>query len=367
MEKRVLLAVTLSFVVLVVYQTLFVKPVPRRPPASPPAAASGPTGGATVSQADQTPGNATAAVGASAVPAPATPATAEPVATTVVGDAEAREIVVESESIRAVFSNRGAELKSWQLKGYTDEQKQPIDILPAGLPPSEHGSVRARGRGPRPDRAASLCVVQAERDAPRCRARARRAWCSTTRIRVGSRLGRRYEFGHAGQPFVVNFSAAVQQNGTDVPVALSLGPGLGDTARATGSTSFLSPSYYQLPEGIMQRGRDVTRLPAAKLAATPVHGGAFTAVGVDDHYFLGCPAPGRPPDAGHLRAAHAADVSRAAGARAVPGEGRRRSRERPGLPGSEAVRQCSPRPTVSSCGRSTSACSTGWWSRSCGR
>ena len=45
MEKRVLLAISLSFVVLFVYQTLFVKPAPKpapRPEA--PAATTGPAG-----------------------------------------------------------------------------------------------------------------------------------------------------------------------------------------------------------------------------------------------------------------------------------------------------------------------------------
>jgi YidC/Oxa1 family membrane protein insertase len=210
----------------------------------------------------------------------------------VVGDTEEREVVVESGAIRAVFSTRGAELRSWQLKGYTDERNQPIDILPAGLPPG----------------AAGAFVLVSEQAAVTDRLRQALFRPSTTRLEVGqgpadlvfeyedaAGLSARkvFQFAPDGQPFVVNFSAHVRQNGTDVPVALTLGPGLGDTARATGSSSFLSPSYYQLPEGILQRGADVTRLPAAKLATSPVHGGVFTSVGVDDHYFIGVLLPGQ--------------------------------------------------------------------------
>jgi YidC/Oxa1 family membrane protein insertase len=53
-----------------------------------------------------------------------------------------------------------------------------------------------------------------------------------------------------------------------------------------GSSSFLSPSYYQKPQALVQRGRDVTRIAAASLATQPVHEGTFTAAGTEDQYFL---------------------------------------------------------------------------------
>src|SRR4029077_5258775 len=46
-------------------------------------------------------------------------------------DTEERTIVVENDLYRAEFSNRGAVVKSWQLKKYTDDAKPPrvLDLV----------------------------------------------------------------------------------------------------------------------------------------------------------------------------------------------------------------------------------------------
>src|ERR1700722_423045 len=116
MEKRVLLAIFLSFIVLYVYQALFVKPVPK-------------------------PANASAKAGSAATPVQAPPAqppaavelepavgTAAP-ATPLVGDASERDVRVETRDVIAVFTNRGARLKSWRLKHYQDEKHQLVELV----------------------------------------------------------------------------------------------------------------------------------------------------------------------------------------------------------------------------------------------
>ena len=121
MEKRVLLAVFLSFLVLFVYQSLVVGPPPapeerfaETPPAQP---LSQPTPETVAPQG---------AVSGSEVP----PALSEPAPEPIVSDETRREIVVESEWIRAKFANRGAVLVSWQLKDYLDEDGQPVELVP---------------------------------------------------------------------------------------------------------------------------------------------------------------------------------------------------------------------------------------------
>src|SRR6185503_12099611 len=97
MERRVLLAITLSFLVLFLFQR-FVMPPPAPVPSAP------------ATTANQNAG-ATGATGAPSAPvAPAIAAT--------VSEANAREIVVETTKVRAVFSNRGATLVHWILKEY---------------------------------------------------------------------------------------------------------------------------------------------------------------------------------------------------------------------------------------------------------
>src|SRR5712692_9124043 len=116
MERRVLIAIFLSFIVLYVYQALVVKPVPK--PANPTT---------TTSSANPTPGSATPSAGAS-VPLPApvqVPAVVQPAARALVGDTAEREIRIETHDVIALFTNRGARLKSWRLKHYFDQEKEP--------------------------------------------------------------------------------------------------------------------------------------------------------------------------------------------------------------------------------------------------
>ena len=285
MEKRVLLAVTLSFLVLAAYQYFFVKPLPK--PAQAPAATATATPGQT---------GAPASVGS----APSTPsqsatqvAPQEPVqdVETLVSDTEERDIVVETPKVTAVFTNRGAELKSWHLKDYRDEQNHPVDLVPEGVPASEPRAFALEAADPG--------LTQRMRSAlykP-----------STTKLEVGSGdktitfdyqdaggllVRKTFEFEADGQPYAVKLSADVRQDGQPVNVGVSSGPGLGDTDRAANSGGFFSPSYYQKPQGIFQQDKKVSRLTYANLQKAPSYEGRFHYVGTDDHYFLSVFLPG---------------------------------------------------------------------------
>ena len=47
-------------------------------------------------------------------------------------EASAREIVVETTKVRAVFSNRGATIVHWILKEFRTDGGQPLDLVPSG-------------------------------------------------------------------------------------------------------------------------------------------------------------------------------------------------------------------------------------------
>src|SRR4030095_5909973 len=120
MERRVLLAVILSFIVLYAYQAIFVPPAPRRPaPAT--AAPPSPANQATV----------TSPVPVEPMP---TPVVALPAVATVTGETGERDIVVDTTTVRAVLTNRGARLKSWQLKQYLGDGGKPVDLVPTSIP-----------------------------------------------------------------------------------------------------------------------------------------------------------------------------------------------------------------------------------------
>jgi YidC/Oxa1 family membrane protein insertase len=117
-ELRILVASLLSMVVILLWaKFLGPKPPVKQPQQEQPAATApvtpGPSGtaaGATSAPQSPAPGNTSVSA---ATPAPAAPT----------GESQERTIVVENALYRVEFSNRGAVVKSWQLKRYKDDAK----------------------------------------------------------------------------------------------------------------------------------------------------------------------------------------------------------------------------------------------------
>ncbi len=126
MEKRLILAIVLSFLVLMGYQYFFVKP--NKPPLNPVI----PTGTA---PAVSVPGTAGAiqeqqkAAAPEAKPAPAESAPPKDLSA-VAGRAES-DVVVDTSLYRAVWSNKGGVLKSWKLKKHKNSMKEDLELVPA--------------------------------------------------------------------------------------------------------------------------------------------------------------------------------------------------------------------------------------------
>ena len=121
MEKRVLLAVVLSFVVLYGYQALFPPPKPQPKPA----VSTGQGAAGTPAAKPTTPTGTTAE---------APPPSGTPSAAAVVADTEERDITFDNEAVTAVFTTRGGVLKSWRLKKYQDAAHEPLELIPHAVP-----------------------------------------------------------------------------------------------------------------------------------------------------------------------------------------------------------------------------------------
>jgi len=124
MEKRLIVAIVLSFLVLMGYQYFFVKP--NRPGAAPaviPAAALPGTAGVALEKKPEP--------RAEAKPAPAEAKPAPDIAA-VASQAEA-EVIVETSLYRAVWTNKGGVLKSWKLKRFKNDLKlgEELELVPA--------------------------------------------------------------------------------------------------------------------------------------------------------------------------------------------------------------------------------------------
>ena len=120
MERRVLLAIFLAFIVLYTWQALFVKPVPKPGPDS--AQATSVSSPSAVAPAG--------ASGPAEAPLPSANAKpSAPLAAALVADTAERDVRVETRDVIAVFTNKGARLKSWRLKHYLDQQRQPQELI----------------------------------------------------------------------------------------------------------------------------------------------------------------------------------------------------------------------------------------------
>jgi YidC/Oxa1 family membrane protein insertase len=267
MEKRVFLAILLSFVVLAVYQVAF----PPAKPAVPPAAAT---------SASATPDAASAAPSA---PMPASAVSPAPAAAALVADTEARDVVVDTDKVHAVFSTKGATLKSWRLKGYL-EGGEPLDFVPADLPATS----------PRPftmstDDAALSQTLATALFRP-----------STVKLTLGSAPGqlsfeyrdesgltarKTFYFQPEGKSYVLKVDASVDLHGTSKPVTLVSGPALGLGYQPDGSR-------HTALRGVQNLAGKVQHLSASSLQKQGRYDGDLRFAGVEDQYFLSAALPG---------------------------------------------------------------------------
>jgi YidC/Oxa1 family membrane protein insertase len=115
MERRLLLVFALTFLVIVLFQPILKKYLPQSPAPAPQAqsqAQMAPQAPVSVNQASPArPGVSTNKSGATKQAA-----------------AEG-ETVVENDLYRITFSNRGAQVKSWILKKFTDDKEQPLELV----------------------------------------------------------------------------------------------------------------------------------------------------------------------------------------------------------------------------------------------
>ncbi len=256
MEKRVLIAVFLSFLVIYVYQALVPVPQPQR--TAPPAQAT--------RQAPSTPAPAPGtAVAPSEPPAPA--------AAPVVADQAARDVVLENGSVRAVFSSRGAVLKQWTLKRYT-ENGHLLELVPQKLPPNTRLPFDLTV-----DDTSVAGVLNSALYRPTL-ANSPRGQTLTFEYQDQAGVHARKVFAFGSNPYVLNFSITADQAGRALNPAVTFGPALGSGRNPTGGGT------YTLPRAIYAKNSKVSRVDASKLGDPTVEEGTFTFAGADDHYFL---------------------------------------------------------------------------------
>jgi YidC/Oxa1 family membrane protein insertase len=265
MEKRVLLAIFLAFLVLYVWQTLFVKPLPKPVGVTATTAAPSNTGRGTA------PGSAAAPVPAAASPE----APVVPPATALVADPGERDVRVETQDVVAVFTNRGARLKSWRLKHYFDQLGLPQELIENGIPSQPLPfTLRTPNGATDVTLNTALYAVGGDTGAP--------GVASPVDLRFEYRdsagLHALKEFHLDRASFILSFRATVSQGDRRLTPAILWGPAVGDIVE--------NSRYVKKAEGLLYQGEKVVRLLPAAVAKQASYEGEFAYAGVEDNYFM---------------------------------------------------------------------------------
>lgn len=289
MERRVLLAISLSFLVLFGYQSLFPPPELVPPTAAP--AATAPTQAGQPTVPPVAPGGL-AGVEAAVAAVPAA----------LRADVEEREFVIETATVRAVFTNRGARLKRWELKRYNRESGGPVDLVPAetgGQPlpfslqldaPADTAAVNA-----------ALFVAEANAPAVIDATTSPAALTLVFESADGLAVRKRFTFQPTGYEMV--FRADVTRGTTALNPRIVWGPGLGEEiASSAGSGGFLSGNYIYPAAGFVYLDGSVERYTGAQASSAGLQQGVFRYAGVTDHYFVA--AALEPPGTQRVEFAH---------------------------------------------------------------
>jgi len=273
MEKRVIIAVVLSFVVLYAYQAMFAPPPPK-----PKAVQTEAAKGAAAPAAGQSAAPAGAPVGAGVQGGAAAPVAGAAPAAVEVADTEARDIVIETPAVHAVFTNRGAGLKSWRLNTYKDKAGKPVDLVAQTLADAPKPFYIETGNAATDARAnAALFRVDgggAVHDAQNG------TYLLSFEYREAGGLSIRKRFTVDPKLYTVRAAIDASVAGSPANVSVVMGPGPGDI-ETTEANRYLMGARTNI-----YRDGKVERHDAAAVLKQPVYEGAFRWAGVDDHYFL---------------------------------------------------------------------------------
>ena len=260
-----MLVILFTFIFLIGFQFIYSKYGPKKPaePAQ--------------QQAQQKPIAAPANAPVAAV-SPAKPATAA------VGTRQAAaeaETVIENDLYRITFTNRGAQVKSWVLKKFTDDKRQPLDLVNAGAA-SQYGyplSLFSYDQGLKDKLNSALYVASAQGT--------QHTPADVTFEYAEGTLSVRKTF-HFDDSYIVKTDIEVVQNGAGVQAFPAWPSGFGDAASAA---SFASGSID------WDSGNKIERLPFKKVSGGATVYGPLAWAGPVDQYFAAIFLPDNPSNA----------------------------------------------------------------------
>jgi len=255
LERRVLVALFASFLVLYAYQTFFAPPPPKKP--APQIA----------------PGSAPSVPGST--PEPAGAATTPPAPAPLVGATAEREVRIETPHVIATFTNRGARLKSWKLKDYRDRNGDPLELVDAGLAASHSQPLPFSLSVPDP---ATTTILNSALYAVNEDNGGTGGNGVSFEYRTETGLAALKTFSLNPGSYTVSLRTRISQNNAPLPTTILWGPGLGDIASQTGADTVK-------PEALFSAAGKVNRIAGSDVLTDPSYEQDFEYAGIDDHYF----------------------------------------------------------------------------------
>ena len=268
MERRVFIAILLSFAVLYGYQALFVPP--QKPAID------------VVEKRERDRARADSReLSPSCRNRRRTP---EPAAQ--IAESSEREIVVETTTTQVVLSNRGGRILHWRLKDYRDSAGALVDLVPSGVPPDQHKPFDLVVDDSDLTRRLNSVLYRVSGDVGGRADASKQSASLSFEYQDAAGLRVQKDFRFDPQNYVVVFSTRVMSGDRALNPTIAWGPGLSDAGAKAGGGSFFTGNYVQPPQAIYHKDGDVERVAAASVPEQPAYDGPFRFAGIDDHYFL---------------------------------------------------------------------------------
>jgi len=225
--------------------------------------------------------------------APATPSKAPAAANTVQASGE-KETVVENELYRIVFTNRGADVKSWTLKKFKDDAGQPLDLVNSdtaaklGVPLS----LFTYDAGLRTQLNSALYVPSTTGSV------AAPATLQFDYSSGGLTVHKSFSFDAS---YVIHAEVSVTRNGAPVTAMLAWPGGLGDES---------TPHEYATEAFSQSIAGKTDQIASKKVVGGETLHGEFDYAGISDLYFAAIFMPDTPADSSVVTLHDSVDIPR---------------------------------------------------------
>jgi YidC/Oxa1 family membrane protein insertase len=287
-ERRLLLVFALTFLVIMLFQTVMKKYGPP-PPEPKPETTQAQNAQTRQGQAQSAP-----------APAPASVASPTPAVVPAKKASDESETVIENDLYRIVFTNRGGQVKSWVLKKYKDHPDgNPLDLVnkPAAEKYGYPLSLWLYDEGLR-NKVNSALYVQSENQSaqvddatPKITVAAKGLEPGSRTLRVPAQITFEYSDGDIAvhktfkfdHSYVVDVETSVQQKGSVVTAFPMWPEGFGD--QTTGAAYATSQIAFQYNSKVERLSTGWSLFPSIKIVGGNTIPGPFHWAGASDQYF----------------------------------------------------------------------------------